>query len=45
MLATTALVEIEAVAAEATQAMVARLTGIKVERQEAAQAVKGLLNG
>jgi F-type H+-transporting ATPase subunit b len=32
--------EIEAVAAEATQDMVARLTGIKVDRKDAAQAVK-----
>ncbi|MEP6982853.1 MAG: ATPase [Sphingomicrobium sp.] len=35
--------EIEAVAAEATQQMVARLTGIKVDRTEAAQAVKAEL--
>jgi F-type H+-transporting ATPase subunit b len=36
--------EIEAVAAEATQDMVARLTGIKVAKQEAAKAVKAELN-
>ncbi len=36
--------EIEAVAAEATREMVARLTGIKVEAKEAAQAVKAELN-
>ena len=36
--------EIEAVAAEATQEMVARLTGLKVDRNEAAQAVKAELN-
>src|SRR3954468_23332807 len=36
--------EIEAVAAEATQDMVARLTGIKVDDREAAQAVKAELN-
>jgi F-type H+-transporting ATPase subunit b len=36
--------EIEAVAAEATQQMVARLTGIKVDRAEAAQAVKAELH-
>ena len=36
--------EIEAVAAEATQEMVARLTGIKVDRTEAAQAVKAELH-
>ena len=32
--------QIEAVAAEATQEMVARLTGIKVDKKEAAEAVK-----
>ena len=36
--------EIEAVAAEATQGMVARLTGINVAKQEAAAAVKAELN-
>jgi F-type H+-transporting ATPase subunit b len=36
--------EIEAVAAEATQEMVARLTGIKVDRTEAVQAVKAELH-
>jgi F-type H+-transporting ATPase subunit b len=36
--------EIEAVAAEASQEMVARLTGIKVDRQEAARAVKAELH-
>ncbi|HEV2595957.1 MAG TPA: ATPase [Sphingomicrobium sp.] len=36
--------EIEAVAADATREMVARLTGIKVEQDEAAQAVKAELN-
>ena len=36
--------EIEAVAAEATQEMVARLTGIKVAKQEAATAVEAELN-
>ena len=40
----TARAEIEAVAAEATQQMVARLTGIKVDRAEAAQAVKAELH-
>ena len=37
--------EIEAVSAEATQDMVARLTGIQVDRKEAAAAVKAELNG
>ena len=37
--------EIEAVAAEATQDMVARLTGIEVDQKEAAEAVKAELNG
>ena len=37
---TSARAEIESVAAEATQDMVARLTGIQVDRKEAAQAVK-----
>ena len=37
--------EIEAVAAEATQEMVARLAGINVEKKEAAEAVKAELNG
>ncbi|MGN6589410.1 MAG: F0F1 ATP synthase subunit B family protein [Sphingomicrobium sp.] len=37
--------EIEAVAAEATQEMVQRLTGIEIERQDAAAAVKAELNG
>jgi F-type H+-transporting ATPase subunit b len=37
--------ELEAVAAEATQEMVARLTGIQVDRAEAAEAVKAELNG
>ena len=36
--------EIEAVAAEATQEMVARLTGIKVDKKEAADAVKAELH-
>ena len=36
--------EIEAVAAEATQEMISRLTGIKVDKKEAAQAVKAELN-
>ena len=36
--------EIEAVAAEATQEMVNRLTGIKVEKKEAADAVKAELH-
>src|SRR3954454_3911006 len=36
--------EIEAVAAEATQDMVARLTGIKVDPKDAAQAVKAELH-
>ena len=36
--------EIEAVAAEATQEMVSRLTGIQVDRNEAANAVKAELN-
>ena len=36
--------EIENVAAEATQEMVSRLTGIKVEKKDAAQAVKAELN-
>ena len=36
--------DIEAVAAAATQEMVARLTGIKVDRTEAAQAVKAELH-
>ena len=36
--------EVEAVAAEATQEMVARLTGIQVERNDAANAVKAELN-
>lgn len=36
--------EVEAVAAEATQDMVARLTGIQVERNDAANAVKAELN-
>jgi F-type H+-transporting ATPase subunit b len=36
--------EIEAVAAEATQELVARLTGIKVDRKHAAAAVKAELN-
>lgn len=36
--------EIESVSAEATQEMVARLTGITVARQEAAAAVKAKLN-
>ena len=37
--------EIEAVAAEATQDMVARLTGITVDEKDAAEAVKAELNG
>ena len=37
--------ELEAVAAQATQEMVARLTGIQVDRAEAAEAVKAELNG
>ena len=36
--------EIEAVAAEATQDMVQRLTGIKVDKKDAAQAAKAELN-
>jgi F-type H+-transporting ATPase subunit b len=36
--------EIEAVAAEASQEMVARLTGIKVDKHEAARAVKAELH-
>jgi F-type H+-transporting ATPase subunit b len=36
--------EIEAVAAEATQEMVVRLTGIKIDAKEAAQAVKAELH-
>ena len=36
--------EVEAVAAEATQEMIARLTGIQVDRNEAAKAVKAELN-
>jgi F-type H+-transporting ATPase subunit b len=36
--------EIEAVAAEATQEMVQRVSGIKVDRNEAAKAVKAELN-
>jgi F-type H+-transporting ATPase subunit b len=36
--------EIEAVAAEATQEMIKRLTGIKVDKNEAATAVKAELN-
>ena len=36
--------EIEAVAAEATREMVDRLTGIKVDKKDAAQAVKAELN-
>jgi F-type H+-transporting ATPase subunit b len=41
---TAARAEIEAVAAEATQEMVARLTGIKVDTKDAASAVKAELN-
>jgi F-type H+-transporting ATPase subunit b len=41
---TAARAEIEAVAAEATQEMVARLTGIKVDTKDAAAAVKAELN-
>jgi len=37
--------EIEAVAAQAAQDMVARLTGIKVDDKQAAQAVKAQFNG
>ena len=36
--------EIEAVAAEATQEMIARLIGLKVDKKDAAQAVKAELN-
>jgi F-type H+-transporting ATPase subunit b len=36
--------EIESVAAEATQEMVSRLTGIKIDKKDAAQAVKAELN-
>ena len=36
--------EIEAVAADATQEMVERLTGLKVDKKDAAQAVKAELN-
>jgi F-type H+-transporting ATPase subunit b len=39
-----ARVEIEAVAAEATQDMVGRLTGITIDKKEAAQAVKEQLH-
>ena len=39
-----ALAEIEAVAAEASQEMVQRLTGISVDKQEAAAAVKAELH-
>ena len=42
--ADSARAEIEAVAAEATQEMVQRLTGIKVEKMEAAEAVKAELH-
>ena len=41
---TAARAEIEAVAAEAAQELVGRLTGIKVEQQAAADAVKAELN-
>jgi F-type H+-transporting ATPase subunit b len=41
---TAARAEIEAVAAEATQEMIARLTGIKVDSKEAAAAVKAELH-
>jgi F-type H+-transporting ATPase subunit b len=41
---TSARSEIEALAAEATQEMVERLTGVKVARDEAAAAVKAELN-
>jgi F-type H+-transporting ATPase subunit b len=41
---TAARAEIEAAAAEATQDMVGRLTGITVDRKEAAEAVKAELN-
>jgi F-type H+-transporting ATPase subunit b len=41
---TSARAEIEAVAAEATQQMVERLTGLKVDQKEAAAAVKAELN-
>src|SRR3954451_3050406 len=41
---TAARAEIEAVAAEATQEMVVRLTGIKVDAKDAASAVKAELN-
>ena len=37
--------EIEGVAAEITQEMVARLTGLKVDQKEAAEAVKAEMNG
>lgn len=40
-----ARVEIESVAADATQEMVQRLTGIAVDKTEAAAAVKGAMNG
>lgn len=43
--ATSARGEIEAVAAEAAQAMVARLTGARVEPAAAAQAVKAEMHG
>jgi len=36
--------EIEAVAAEATQEMVQRLTGLKIDKKDAATAVKAELN-
>lgn len=41
---TSARTELEAVAADATQEMIARLTGIQVDRNEAAQAVKAELH-
>ncbi|HSQ99859.1 MAG TPA: ATPase [Sphingomicrobium sp.] len=41
---TAARAEIEAIAAEATQEMVRRLTGIAVDKKEAASAVKAELN-
>jgi F-type H+-transporting ATPase subunit b len=42
--ASAARAEIEAVAAEATQQMIERLTGLKVDKKQAAEAVKAELN-
>jgi len=43
--ATAARAEIEAVAAEAAQDMIGRVSGIKVDRKQAAEAVKAELHG